>query len=984
MPSGIGRDAAVNAADRAAGWLPGFASALHRDARAPSDARLALRAVREAVLERNRAGGMPSTTTARIGGPSARTAAEPLRRRPGIAATGRRPEVDISRVIRPAGLICSAARPAPLVRAIVVCSRSVREAGLALQPHHHRCAVSAPEHLATCCAAAAEDRGLTDCPRSAFERPCAGALDATAFSVASLRDFGRIGMIGWVSVPGDLRRAFRTLARHRTFAVIAVLTLALAFSIPAVVLSTMDRHFWRPLDLPESDRLFTLQIQSEDGYFAQLRSSDHLPLVREMGADAFSLAAFESLDFTMVAGGAPARVDVALVSGDFFTVLGAAPALGRLLAPGDDDPGGSPVAVVSHRAWTTHFGRDAGVVGRTVRLGPQAFTVVGVAANPLPGPTHDPDFWVPLTPVPRILGPRRVWVHTVGRLGASTSLADVAALAALAQDRLPAEVGARDWRFVARPVNHVRLGLDYHRAAARFLTVLAVITGIFLLAAGSNLVLLLLTRGTEQAHELAVRRALGASRRDLVRPLAAELLVLVGAGGLAALAALRWVGPVLSALPQLAPLGAAAGPGAGAALWTLAVAGATWAALCLGLLVMTSIRPPGLAGAPGPRTTGRGGRQRVLVTAQVSVSAVLVVAAGLLLRSAQGVASIPRGFVPEDVVVAQLHTAYSEADGPAFYRRLLDELRGGRLVSSAALACHTPFSNSALSLSVEIPGTSLLVLGNAVSADYFRTLGVAVLEGREFTAADHADSPLVAMVNRTLAERLWPGRPAVGQVLTFPFSGGDRTVIGVVDDVRYYALAEPTRPLAYLPLAQRFYSRAFVHARSPADAGVTLQHVRRVLAGLDPGVPLSGVGALSSKVDEALARWRAPALLAGLLALVTLVLTMGGLYALLTMAVGQRTRELAIRVALGAREASVRRMVLAEGLRLVAAGTLVGFAAAVLLTPLLASQLYGIAPHDAATLAAGLLGLLAAGGLASDLPARRAARLDIAAALHTD
>ena len=230
-----------------------------------------------------------------------------------------------------------------------------------------------------------------------------------AFSVASLRDFGRIGMIGWVSVPGDLRRAFRSLARRRTFAVSAVLTLALAFSIPAVVLSTLDRHFWRPLDLPESDRLFTVQIRDEDGYFGQPRSSEHLPLLREMGAEAFSLAAFESLNFTMVAGGAPTRVDVALVTGDFFMVLGATPAHGRLLAPGDDDPGGSPaVAVVSHRAWTTHFGRDASIVGRTVRLGPQAFTVVGVAANPLPGPTHDPDFWVSLTAVPGMLGPGRV------------------------------------------------------------------------------------------------------------------------------------------------------------------------------------------------------------------------------------------------------------------------------------------------------------------------------------------------------------------------------------------------------------------------------------------------------------------------------------------------------------------------------------------------------------------------------------------------
>ena len=434
--------------------------------------------------------------------------------------------------------------------------------------------------------------------------------------------------------------------------------------------------------------------------------------MREVGAEAnaFSLAAFGILEFTLVAGGTPARVDVALVSGDFFTLLGAVPAHGRLLTPLDNDSGAA-VAVVSHRAWTTRFGRDPDLIGRTMRLGPQLFTVGGVAANPLPGPAHNPDFWVPLSAVEQLLpdfdmlGPFGAWLETVGRLGASTSRGDAAVLAALARDRLPADVAAvraEDWRFVARPVSHVRLGPEYQREAARFLTVLVVITGIFLLAACSNMVLLLLTRGAEQAHELAVRRALGASRRDLVRPLAAKLLVLVGARGLAALVALRWVEPVLSALPQLAklaPLGAATtAPGTGAALWTLAVAGATWAAVCLGLLVITWVRPPVLQVTPAPRATGRGGRQRVLMAAQVAVSAVLVIAAGLLLRSAHGIASIPRGFVPEDVVVAQRHTAgYSDAEGDVLYRRLLDELQAGGPVVSAALAWHTPFSEFTLS-----------------------------------------------------------------------------------------------------------------------------------------------------------------------------------------------------------------------------------------------------------------------------------------------
>ena len=803
-----------------------------------------------------------------------------------------------------------------------------------------------------------------------------------------------------MAVPGDLRRALRSLTRRRTFAATVVLTLALAFSIPAVVLSTVDRHFWRPLDLTDSERLFTLQLQFDDGRFSPLSHPEYLQLRTagaEAGAEAFSLATFGQFDFTLVAGGVPTRANVALVSDNFFTVLGAVPTHGRLLVPSDDGPDAAGAgAVVSHRAWTSQFGRDPELVGRTVRLGPHAFTVVGIAANPLSGPAHEPDFWVPVSALSQLLpdsngillGPTARWLHTVGRLRQSTSRGDAAVLAALAKARLPADVAAvrtEDWRFVARPINHARLGPEYHREATRFLTLLVLITGIFLFAACSNMVLLLLTRGAEQAHELAVRRALGASRFALARPFAAELLVLVAAGVLAAMVALRWVGPVVSTLPQLAPLGPAVSLDTDVVLWMLAVAGAAWLVVCLGVLLMTAVWPPALPGARNPRVTDRGGRQTVLVAAQVAVSGVLVVAAGLLLRSAHGVASAPPGFVPRDILVAQLHTAgYSAAEGHVLYRRLLDALRNGGLVTSAALGWHTPLSVFHLSVAVRIPGTSMEVSGNVVSRDYFRTLRIAVLEGREFTSENHVESAPVAVVNRTLAERLWPGRSAVGRVLTFPRSGGDRTVVGVVDDVRYGALAEPARPLAYLPLAQRFFPRAFIHVRAPANPGVTLDHVRRTLADLDPAIPLSDVSALSDRVEEELDRWRAPALLAGLLALVTLILTMAGLYGVLLLAVTQRTRELAIRVALGARETSVRWMVLMQGMRLVAAGALVGLAAAVPLMRLLASQLYGIGPHDVTTLGASLIGLLLASGLACDLPARRAVSIDTAAALRSE
>ena len=673
----------------------------------------------------------------------------------------------------------------------------------------------------------------------------------------------------------DLRRSLRSLARRRTYAAAAVLTLALAFSLPAVVLSTLDRHFWRPLDLVDPERLFTLQLLVEDGSLPPLSHPEYAQL-RDAGEAAFSLASFGQLDFTLVADGAPMRATVALVSPNFFTVLGARPVLGRLPAPSDDRADGTASLVLSHRTWTTHFGRDAAVVGRSVRLSGQAFLVAAVARNPLPGPAHDPDFWAPLGALSRLvpdtadalLGPTGRWLATVGRLHGSASHDAAAVLAGMARDRMPEAVVATrtgDRRFVLRPVHHARLGPGRFHAATGLLDLLLAISAFFLFAACCNVAVLLLTRGSERSHELAVRRALGASPLDLVRPFAVELLLLVTTGALVALLLLRWVGPGVAALPQLAPLGGTAVAGASVLLWTLAVAGVAWTLVCLWALLVLTLRPPVLPEASSPTTTRRGGHQRALVTTQVAVTCGLLVAASLLARSAWNVASIPRGFAPQGVLIARVHPASeSPADGQAFYRRLLGVLRSDATVASAALGWHAPLSGATLRIAVQVPGTSLEVAGNVVSPDYFRTLGVALLEGREFTDSDDGNAPPVAVVNRALAERLWPGRPAIGQVLEFPRSGGDRTVVGLVDDTRYGSLTEPELPLAYLPLAQRFFPTAFIHVRSATGTTPTLPHLRQAVAGLDPAAPLSDAGSLRDRVDAALDRWRVPALLARL------------------------------------------------------------------------------------------------------------------------
>ncbi|MCY3844415.1 MAG: ABC transporter permease, partial [Acidobacteria bacterium] len=506
---------------------------------------------------------------------------------------------------------------------------------------------------------------------------------------------------------GDLRRALRSLARRRTYAAAIVLTLAFAFSLPAVVLSTLDRHFWRPLDLVDPDRLFTLQLLAADGSRPPLSHPEYAQL-RDAGEAAYSLAGFGQLDFTLVADGAPVRATLALVSPNFFTVLGAQPVLGRLPAPSDGGADRTASLVLSHRAWTAHFGRDPAVVGRSVRLDGQAFVVMGVARNPLPGPAHDPDFWAPLRALPRLvpdvadalLGPTGRWLTTVGRLHGSTSRDDVVVLAALARGRLPAAAVATrtgDWRFVLRPVHLARLGAGSFDAATGLLGILLAISAFFLVAACCNVALLLLTRGGERSHELAVRRALGASPLDLARPFAAEVLLLVAGAGMVALLLVRWVGPVLAALPQLAPLGGTEVGSARIVLWTLAVAGSAWVMVCLSVLPVLALRRPALPAVPSPTTTSRGGGPRAIVTVQAAVACGLVVAAGLLARSAWNVASVPHGFAPQGVLIARVHSASdSAAEGQAFYRRLLAELRSDATVASAALGWHAPLGSAML------------------------------------------------------------------------------------------------------------------------------------------------------------------------------------------------------------------------------------------------------------------------------------------------
>ena len=661
--------------------------------------------------------------------------------------------------------------------------------------------------------------------------------------------------------------------------------------------------------------------------------------------------------------------------------------------------------VLTEDAWEAFYGGDPDIVGQTLRIGSVAFTVVGVASNALAGPAYDPDLWVAFSQTAQLVAPDGVDVlksatyrahTTVGRLRPPREARQLEALLEVATEQLRREDagGPSDgaWRIDAQPVNRVSLGPTTHDTRTRLLAVLAGLTAGFLVAACSNITLLMVTRVTDRSQELAVRSALGATTATLVRLFAWEVVLLVALGSGVAIAALPWIGR-LAAMPQLARLVPTTGIDRYAVATAVVIAVGVAVMLVVGTAVGLDVRSRwhGVGVSHGARVTRRARLRQVLVVAQVALSCVLLMAAGLLAQSVRAVAGRPTGFVP-DVLVARLimpSDRYLPRDGSALYERVRTNLLNQSAVSAAGLAWHAPLSETALSVSVSVPGAATEepaeITGNFVSPGYFESIGVPVLDGRGFLLTDDVDAPLVVIVNRSFAERAWPDRQAVGRELILPRSGGRRRVIGVVDDVRFRTLTEPTRPLVYLPLTQRYQPWAFVHVRTRTDDPMrALAVVRSVVGDLDPQIGVAEPRTLEDDVQALLAEWRGPASLSGLLAIVTLLLTTGGVYATLASSVSQRTKEIAIRRALGAQDRHVRRLVIRQGFAVAAIGIVVGVGATVAVMRYVESLLYGVTSDDVTTqlVVVGVLAFVTF--LSCSGPARRAARADPIMALRAE
>jgi predicted permease len=855
-------------------------------------------------------------------------------------------------------------------------------------------------------AAELERRGMT--AHAAREQALAefGDVDGTrAFCrEMDLRDERRTRLADRLEgVLQDARFAARSLRKTPGFTAAAAVTLALGVGATTAVFSVVDAFLLRPLPVAAPERLVTLEVREAEG---DLKTSSSYPYVQDWMRAAGGVAEIAALhpgelSFTDGAGAAELVWGVDATD-NYFRVLGVSPALGRFFAPGDD-AAGAMVAVLGHAFWTRRFGADPGVVGRTVRLNGQPVEVIGIAPAGFAGTIAGmrTDLWVPVGAYPR-LNPggdlntrgRHSWLAMIGRLRPGVTHAQgAAALAAMAPGIAPefaddgAAAGAQVERLTGVPP-------QARGTVVGLMTLLLATAALVLLIAATNVGGMLLARASARRREIAIRLAMGAGRGRLARLLLAESLLLFLLGGAGGTLLAVWAAAALRGWRPVASIPVALDVGVDLKVLAFALGVSLLTGVLCGLVpALAASRPvlvPALKDGAG---TGRRTRLRgAFVVGQLAMSLLLLVTAGLFARALQGALSIDPGFRPRGVAVGEVRLrphGYDEARGAELYRQLLERLRARPGVRAATLASVLPLSGNFDATQVWAAGgpsdpAARVRTGFAVvEGGYFGALSVPLRAGRVFGDEDRSGAPLVAVVNETLARRLWPGENAVGKRLDGG-RDGEVEVVGVVADGKYQSLRDAPEPYMYLPFGQSYQGTMTVVVRHDGPAAPVLAAMHAELRALDASVPLARALPMEVVVGESLTPQRMAAAMVGAFGTVGLLLAAVGVYGVLAYQVSQRTREIGVRMALGAGRASVLRLVLRQGMGLAVVGIGIGLALALAASRALAGMLYGLSATDPATFVAVPLLVCAAAFLASWLPARRATRVDPLVALRAE
>jgi predicted permease len=852
-------------------------------------------------------------------------------------------------------------------------------------------------------------RGLSRDEARRAARLALGGVDQTRELHRETRSFAALE-----DLRRDLRHAVRAWRAAPGTTAASILTLALGVGVAAAMFSIVDVVLFRPLAVADPDRLVRLHTRSEGD--ATLGGFS-LPLLRDLASRsslADRVAGFDTglaVHLTVGAGQAE-RASAAVVTGDFFPVLGARPLAGRLIGPDDDRaPGGHPVAVLSEAFWTRRFAADPAVVGSALRVNTTLFTVVGVAPRGFHGADVEnaPDLWMPVSMIHEVSPlyaqfkplERRgfTWLEAVAHLKSGATPAQAAAEMSSIIAGIPAPApDAPAVTAVAVPIAQASGAGDAGASRRRVSWMLVGVALAVLVIAGAVAAGLLLVRADGRRGEMALRYALGASRGRVARQVVAEV------GGLVCLASVLGLGlaQATGGLAQTLAPGALSLPAstltpvlAVRVILVAAVVGMI-CTLVLGWLVAARVTRTALSAAVRRESVAVIGRRlripvrHAFVVVQMALSALLLVGAGLLARTLDRASHVELGFDTARVLTAALDVSksgYDRARGRQFYQELMARVAELPGVEHVAISRHVPISPTVSSTSLEltntrVPADSLESAFTPVSPGFFAALGMQVEEGRVFTAADE-HGPVGLVVNRAFADRFWSGLNALDQrVLNLGERGAP--IIGVVNSTRLFSIRDGDEPMIYVPEWAMFEGSMTLVVRTSGDPLAVARDVQSAAAAIDPSVPVFRVRTLADHVGAALSRER---LLAGLLttfSLLALLLAAVGLYGVMSHAIEVRRREFGIRLALGARPGRLLRKILGEGARLAAVGLLVGLGVAAVASRTIASLLFGVSPTDVPTYAAISALLMSVALAASVIPARRVAQVDPNGALRGD
>ena len=801
----------------------------------------------------------------------------------------------------------------------------------------------------------------------------------------------------------DIRFGVRSLLKRPGPTSVALIALALGIGANTAIFSVVDSVLLRPLPLKDPEQLVSvwernLRVGMTETEMAPANYVD----VRDQSHSFESVGAFGDQSFNLTGAGEPERLEGQRVSANVLTLLGVEPALGRTFLPGEDHPGQHRVAVLSYPLWQRRFNHDPSIVGSRITLDGESFTVVGVMPQGFFFPLRESELWTPMAMAPEEASGRGDhYLRVVARLRpginperANSDVETLARRLSLEYPRTNEGLGF----FVSS------LHQDYVGNLRLPLLVLFAAVGLVLLIASANVANLLLAQATTRRKEIAIRLALGARRWNIARQLLVESLLLAGAGGLLGVLGAIWGVELLSKLvPESLSKLQEVAVDTRVLLFTFSVT--LFAGVLFGAVpaLQSSSANPGETLSEVGRDTvgGAGGRQlrRMLVISEVALAVVLLVGAGLLIRSFQRIRHVDPGFRAANLLTVRMVLPNSKYPKPedrrSFYDETLRRVKELPGVESAGMISFLPLSFSGINFSFTVEGRPApgdmnlpMALYRVVSPDYFRTMSIPLLRGRSFDPYDAADSPAVVVVNRRMAEHFWPNEDPMGKRLKIgPLDSPNpwATVVGIVGDVRQTGLYGDQEFEMYAPYSQDrrgFVAPRDLVVRSNTDVARLIASVRQSVWAVDKDQPISNVRTMEQVFAAAMSRERFQTLLLALFATLALLLACVGLYGVISYAVAQRTHEIGVRMALGAQRGDVLQLVINQGMFLTLAGIAIGLVTSFVVTRLMTELLYGVTPTDPLTFV-GVTGLLAAiAFLACYIPARRATKVDPLVALR--